>query len=158
MRVCILSLCYPEKEKRKQKKRRTELFEDFGEEYDLRGPLWTRRGGEDTLVHMKVFFGVMHCTTEKERKKGRLFMFWRGTRFIRLRGKSTKRQFIGSKRERDIKCKRPTRAGRNGGKKRREKKNGGISRIAAKNHKLLCCGKHRSCWCSWNETQPDHLI
>lgn len=93
------------------------------------GPLWTRKG-EDTSVHMTVF-GVMHCTTQT--KEGRPFLFWRGTRFIQLRGKSqtqsTKIQFICSKRERKIsnKVQKTYRSG----------KKCKISRIAAQNRKPL---------------------
>lgn len=136
MCVCILTLCYPEEKKKKKKGRQSSL------RILVKNVIFEGRfepeGGEDTLVHIKFFFFfrsyALH-NRRKKRKTGRPFMFWRGTRFIRLRGKSTKRQFTCSKRERDIKCKRPTRAGRNGGKNRREE-NGGISSVAAKNHKL----------------------
>lgn len=129
MRVCIPSLCC---KKTKQKtnpkinKKKTGSMRILVKNIILRATL-NQKGGRHIGSHEGFRSYALHNI-----KEGRPFMFWRGTRFIRLRGKSqtqcTKRQFIGSKSERwiSIKCKRPTRAGRNGG----------ISWIAARNRKL----------------------
>lgn len=76
MRVCILTLCYPEKKKKKKKKGRQSSLRILVKNVIFEGR-FEPEGGEDTLVHVKIFFfGVMHCTTEKKKRKtGRPFMF-----------------------------------------------------------------------------------
>lgn len=126
MRVCIPSLCCQKNNNPKINKKKTGSMRILVKNIILRATL-NQKGGRHIGSHEGFRSYALHNI-----KEGRPFMFWRGTRFIRLRGKSqtqsTKRQFIGSKSERwiSIKCKRPTRAGRNGGN----------SWIAARNRKL----------------------
>lgn len=149
MRVCIPSLCCQKtKQKTNPKKKKTGSMRILVKNIILRATL-NQKGGRHIGSHEGFRSYALHNI-----KEGRPFMFWRGTRFIRLRGKSqtqcTKRQFIGSKRERwiSIKCKRPTRAGRNGG----------ISWIAARNRKLHFFffpkwGSSKSSKKNWEEKQ-----